>query len=211
MFHVTAVPGAHRDAPLCLFCAWSSQGCSPVPGAHRDLPLCPCCARSSQGFALSVLCPLSQFAGMCSAPTTRNPTGQLLPPKERQHKSLLNKQSQWLFLPGFYAEQHKDVFPANEPKLPLSFASSHAHLLPPACTPPPWNQEGRNKQHRVLQTPSERRMCWQFLTMYPLLYPLLTLAAPPQLLILVLDKAARGRMPATLCKAPMETETQVKD
>lgn len=182
-----------------------SQLCLELTGTLPSALLCP---------ELAGLCPLTparSVQGCGSAPTTRNPTGQLLPPKERQHKSPLSKQDQCLFLPGFYAEQQKDVFPANEPKLPLSFASSHAHLLPPACTPPPWNQEGRNKQHRVLQPPSERRMSWQFLTMYPLLYPLLTLAAPPQLLILVLDKAARGRMPATLCKAPMETETQVKD
>lgn len=77
------------------------------------------------------------------------------------------------------------------------------------CCPQPAHHLPRTRRGGLNST--ERRMSWQSLTMYRLLYPLLTLAALPQLLILVSAKAARGRMPATLCKAPMETETRVKD
>lgn len=51
----------------------------------------------------------------------------------------------------FMRNKKRDVFPVSESNFPLSLASSHARLLPPACAPSPQSQEGRNKQQTVLQ------------------------------------------------------------
>lgn len=86
-----------------------------------------------------------------------------------------------------------------EPNFRLSLSSSHAHLLPPACTPSPQSWEGRNKQQTVLQPPLERGCPGNprpGVTVPPSFTLPLTLAAPPQLIILVLGKT-RGRMPTT--------------
>lgn len=57
-----------------------------------------------------------------------------------------------------------------------------------------------------------KRMPWQSLTRhhYPSFTPLLTLAALPQLIILVLGKTARGRMPTTHWRKA-QREAQIKD
>lgn len=140
--HLQSQPGPALQRVLCVIpVPQSKSGTLPPPHA------CPL-THSLQGCGSTPTAPES---------TTRNPQRTALTLKGKMAKIPAEKAvsvvtSAW-FLRG---TKRRDVFPVSEPNFPLSLASSHAHLLPPACTPSPQSQEGRNKQMTVLQPPLER-------------------------------------------------------
>lgn len=130
MFCITPVP-QHR--PGC---------CPPHAKAHCMLP------HSLWGCGSAPTAPES---------TTHNPQHTALTLNGKTAKLPAEKAVPVVNSGWVYVEQRKkDVFPENEPNFPLSLASSHAHSLPPACTPPPQSQEGSNKQKTVLQLSLQR-------------------------------------------------------